>query len=395
MDKIRVLHCPSTVGGNPQGLARAERELGIASWAAAFMQNSFMYDTDEVIWTQGDHPLIREIKRWYVLWRAIRNYDIIHFNFGLSLMPEWIPLTNALYSTHHRLTINAYNYYTRILELRDLPLLKKLGKGIIVTYQGDDARQGDFCLKNFDINPANEVESGYYSIKSDTHKRFRIKKFAEYADRIYAVNPDLLWVLPPHAQFIPYSHIDLRDWQPVNNEILDSRVPLIVHAPSHRGVKGTHYVLDVISRLKKEGFSLALNLVEGVSHSAARRIYKKADLLIDQLLCGWYGGLAVEFMALGKPVICYIRDGDLKFIPEQMREDLPIINATPTTLYEVVREWLTVRKNELSEVGRRGRAYVEKWHDPLKIAARLKADYEAIMASKGQKKSKKREVLVE
>ena len=69
-------------------------------------------------------------------------------------------------------------------------------------------------------------------------------------------------------------------------------------------------------------------LIEGLSHSEARHLYQTADLLVDQLFVGWYGGLAVECMALGKPVICYIREEDLAFLPAQMRQDLPIINAT-------------------------------------------------------------------
>ncbi len=383
---IRILHCPTTVGGNPQGLARAERELGLLSWSIAFEQNYFLYDADETLRTAGQSPLITEFKRWWVLWRALKHFDILHFNCGLSIMPQPLPLNAMLLKKHHWLKLQVYNYYAQIFTLRDLPLLKRGGKGIVVTYQGDDARQGNFCLANFEISPASEVELGYYSAKSDAQKRFRVKKFAEYADRIYALNPDLLSVLPPHAQFLPYSHIDLRDWRPVNNGDLDSKVPVVLHAPSHRGVKGTKYILDVISRLKKEGVALDLILVEGLSHKDARSVYERADLLIDQLLCGWYGGLAVEFMALGKPVICYIRNGDLKFIPEDMRRDLPIINATPATLYSVVKDWLTVRKHELPEVGRRSRAYVDKWHDPLKIAARLKKEYEAIVTSKRKKR---------
>jgi hypothetical protein len=89
-------------------------------------------------------------------------------------------------------------------------------------------------------------------------------------------------------------------------------------------------------------------------------------------------------MALGKPAISYIREGDLKFIPKQMRRDLPIINATSATVYDVLKEWLTVRKHELPKVGQRSRAYVERWHDPIKIAAKLKGEYEAILASKRQ-----------
>ena len=104
--------------------------------------------------------------------------------------------------------------------------------------------------------------------------------------------------------------------------------------------------------------------------------------MVDQLLCGWYGGLAVELMALGKPVICYIREADLQFIPAEMRQELPLINATPGTIYDVLKEWLTVRRDRLPQVGRQSRDYVETWHDPLKIAARLKDDYECILASK-------------
>jgi glycosyltransferase involved in cell wall biosynthesis len=388
--KIRVLHCPAIVAGNAQHLARAERELGIESWAVAFVKSPFGYETDEVLWDAKDNAIMREIKRWRLLSRALKGFDIVHFNFGRSIMPYWVPTSGIRrvkpLSIRRWLHWRAYQGYAGLFELRDLPLLKFAGKGIVVTYQGDDARQGDFCRANFEINPESEVEAGYYSSKSDSHKRFFINKFAKYADRIYALNPDLLWVLPPHARFLPYSHIDLRDWRPVDNGNLGPKVPVILHVPSHRGVKGTKYILDVISRLKRGGVPLELRLVEGVSHGEARRIYESADLLIDQLVCGWYGGIAVELMALGKPVICYIREGDLKFIPEQMRKDLPIINAIPTTIHEVLKEWLTSRRHELPEIGRRGRAYVERWHDPLKIAAKLKSEYEAVMASKQRKK---------
>ena len=64
-----------------------------------------------------------------------------------------------------------------------------------------------------------------------------------------------------------------------------------------------------------------------------------------------------------------------------MRAELPIIRATTETIYDVLREWLTERRDELPEVGRRGRAYIERWHDPLKIAAELKGVYEEIASS--------------
>ncbi|MFX1492275.1 MAG: glycosyltransferase family 1 protein, partial [Promethearchaeota archaeon] len=370
MGKIRVLHCPTMAGSNPQQLARAEREIGLLSWSIAYEQ-TYGYEADEILRIEGQNPLISESKRWWVLWRALKNYDIIHFNFGRSIMPPRVALRKTHYNKYHWLTLQVYNFYARVLELRDLPLLKRAGKGIVVTYQGDDARQGDFCRANFKISPVDEVEPGYYSAKSDTHKRHKIAQFARYADRIYTLNPDLLHVLPPQSQFMPYANVDLRDWEFTEPENHDPKVPVVIHAPSYRGVKGTRYVLDTISQLKREGIALEFILVEGLSHTEVRRIYERADMVIDQLLCGWYGGLAVEVMALGKPVICYIRENDLRFIPQQMREELPIINATPATFYDVLKQWLTTRKYELPALGRRSRAYVEKWHDSLKIAAKM------------------------
>ena len=64
-----------------------------------------------------------------------------------------------------------------------------------------------------------------------------------------------------------------------------------------------------------------------------------------------------------------------------MRDQLPVINATPDSLYSVLRTWLTERRDRLPEVGQASRRYVERWHDPLKIAAQTKADYERALGA--------------
>lgn len=372
MTAIRVLHCPTTVGGNPQGLARAEREVGLQSWAVAFEQTYFAYPTDELL--AGPHPSRwrTELERWRLLGRAMRDYDIVHYNFGQSMLPrrEVVRPSSAL----QRLS----RVYASLVHMGDLALLRRAGKGIVVTYQGDDARQGDYSLAHFEICAAREVEPGYYTPSSDQAKRQAIATFDRYADRIYYLNPDLGWVLPERARFMPYAHVDLREWHVVPFRVHPERLT-VVHAPSHRGVKGTRYILDAVSRLQNEGISFEFLLVEGMSNLEARRLYLQADLLVDQLLAGWYGGVAVELMALGKPVICYLRESDLTFIPDEMRRELPIINATPATIYEVLRTALTSGRKELADIGRRGRVFVENWHDPLKIAAHLKCEYEAIL----------------
>jgi glycosyltransferase involved in cell wall biosynthesis len=253
-----------------------------------------------------------------------------------------------------------------------------------VTYQGNDARQGDYCRKNFKISPANELQSDYYNPKIDELKRKRIAVFSRNADRIYALNPDLFHVLPSSAIFLPYAHIDLADWVMKPTEVKVNTKPVVVHAPSHRGFKGTRFIIEAVNRLQAENIEIDFVLVEGVSNQEARRQYERADLLVDQLLAGWYGGLALELMSLGKPVVCYIREEDLRFIPSDMAKELPIINSTPDTIYEVLKHWLTDGRSRLKELGAQSRHFAEKWHDPMKIAAQVKKDYEDILVKKGK-----------
>ena len=139
----------------------------------------------------------------------------------------------------------------------------------------------------------------------------------------------------------------------------------------------TTYDPVLAGELKDKYKNVELMLVEGVPHSKVKELYAHADLAVDQLLIGWYGGFAVEMMALGKPVVCYIRKEDLKFIPDQMRDDLPIVNANPDTIYEVLSR-VAEQRDQLHLTGERGRAYVERWHDPLKIALKTKEVYESI-----------------
>jgi hypothetical protein len=372
---LRVLHCPWNVAGNPGALARAERQLGVDSHCIEIVLNEYEFKADETLGISAMGALGKELQRWHLLWRAMRHFDVIHFNFGQTiLMTERYP--DPQLSQGKGLWGKCKLFFRRQLWLADLPLLKFLGKGIVMTYQGDDARQGDECRRRFAVTAANYVGTDYYNPMTDTWKRKAIAKVARYADRIYALNPDLLHVLPPQARFLPYANVDHREWtvpRPTPNTI-----PVVVHAPTHRGVKGTEFVMEAVRRLHSEGIPFQFQLIENLLHTEARQFYERADVLVDQLLLGWYGGLAVEFMALQKPVVCYLRDEDLNFLPPSMRAELPIVNANQTNLYEVLKDLLTIRRTELAEIGRRGRAYVERWHDPVQIAHELAHEYHAI-----------------
>ena len=368
---LRVLHCPENVGGHPSQLAAAERAIGLASRCVTFTPHPFGYPADEVLWPTPPASWRKLTDRFRLARRALTDFDVVHFNFGQTIMPTR-PLPGA------RRGVGVAAGIAAALEMRDAEALRRAGKVVVVTFQGDDARQGDECRRLFDITAATEVESGYYSPETDREKRRRIGLFARVAHRMYALNPDLLNVLPPGARFMPYASVDIADWKPMPFDTTASR-PVIVHAPSHRAVKGTKYIVEAVERLRRDGVDVDFRLVEGKSREDARRDYEQAHLLVDQLLIGWYGGLAVECMALGKPVVAYLRESDLGFIPPDMRAALPVIRATPSTVYEVLRQQLAGGLEGLRRAGEASRRYVERFHDAVAVARLHAADYESLL----------------
>ena len=106
------------------------------------------------------------------------------------------------------------------------------------------------------------------------------------------------WV--PEATVIPPG-IDLSTITPVPPR--DRKRPLVVHAPSSRERKGTEHVVAACDAL-----GVDLRIVEGVPHDEALAVYREADIVVDQLNAGWYGVLAIECLALGKPVLTYLHD---------------------------------------------------------------------------------------
>src|SRR5437773_5602723 len=115
---MRVLHCPTETGGNAWGRSRAERELGIQSDVMVRRSSGQGFPTDmDLRLREGSLPA-RVLRLLRFMAKAVRTYDVFHFNWGMSLLDfrQW-----------------SLNYL-------EVPLLKRYGKRIVVTFQGCDAR---------------------------------------------------------------------------------------------------------------------------------------------------------------------------------------------------------------------------------------------------------------
>src|SRR5581483_4464472 len=80
-----------------------------------------------------------------------------------------------------------------------------------------------------------------------------------------------------------------------------------------------------------------LDVVEGVPHEEARRRYARADIVVDQLNAGWHGVFALEAMALGKPVVTYLKPDVVERSAKGYGVRIPIVPATKETLVDALR----------------------------------------------------------
>jgi glycosyltransferase involved in cell wall biosynthesis len=327
--KWRILHTPADVGGNAFALSRAERELGYHSDVAVFAAGPFGYDAD-IRFDLEDMPVWRRFAlRARFLRRALRDYDMFHYNFGQSLMS---------------LAVSGH-------VLNELRFVQRAGKLIVVTYQGCDVRPQAAC------NCTSET-----CAREDPMRGPRATSFLQVADRVFYLNPDLRQWLPG-ASFLAYSNVDPHKIAPVPAP--DGEEIVVLHAPTNREVKGTADVIATVESLRGEGIAVRLDLVEGVPHDEALRRFAAADIVVDQLRIGWYGGLAVEAMATGRPVLCYIREDTPEDNP--FGSALPIVRTDSTRLGADLRA-LIARRDRRLELGAAGRAFVQEHHDPRAIA---------------------------
>jgi hypothetical protein len=171
---------------------------------------------------------------------------------------------------------------------------------------------------------------------------------------------------------IDFSCDDGTRYEPAYPEVAASRPLRVVHAPNHRQFKGTKYIEAAVSALQAEGIPIELILVERVPNEQALAIYRTADIVFDQCLIGFHGYFAIEAMALGKPVMCFIRDPERYLLHP---DECPILNVHRDGLGDLLRMYATTERASLPRIGRQSRLYVEKYFSMEAFAGRLKGCY--------------------
>jgi glycosyltransferase involved in cell wall biosynthesis len=299
---MKILHI-GDVAGVPQIMAQNQRELGYQSDVLSYQIHPFGYTPDFCYKLNSKYPYIY-IERFSIFAKFFNKYDVYHFHGG-TLLPKGI----------------------------DSVLWRVLNKKLIVHHHGTELR-----------------------VKGETYI------YTKFADKILVSTPDLLkwsskgiW-LPNPADTRAYAFVE-----PSSR----TQKLRILHAPSSREIKGTKYVIQAIDKLRKDGYDIEFILLENVSHDEVLKQIQLSDIIVDQLILGWYGMFSIEAMCMGKPVLCYIQK-DLAY----KYQNLPIVNTSPESVYKNLVE-LIENPERRAEFGVKSRKYIEEVHDPIVIAKKL------------------------
>lgn len=178
--------------------------------------------------------------------------------------------------------------------------------------------------------------------------------------------------------------IDLDLWSPHIDIPEEFRLPAfqglrILHSFSEggrnylgRNVKGSPFVAAAVQRLRQEGHKLEYLYLQDVPSRFMRFYQAQADIVVEQLIYGWFGSTGVETLSLGKPVVCYIRQEWrqrlLAAFPDYA--DVGVVEANTHTIYSVLKE-LVENPDLRSRYGTQARRFAEKHFDPRVNSAEL------------------------
>lgn len=323
---MKVLFAPIEIAGQMNVYSEGLNNLGVDSYTLNGQKSYLKYNCDfSVDYNNINNYTLRKI----VLLMA--EFDVFHLFFG----------------------------HTVLLNDNELDILKELNKKIVMNYWGSDIRIKSIAEKN----------NKYVKLKFEDEYEVvgNIKRISEKIDTCIVADKELYQYVYPYFKNIKFvSAAMILDEQNQNYESKSKSEHIrIVHAPTSRKIKGSDYIIKAVESLKNK-YNLEFILVENMTNDEAKKIYRSADIIIDQIRIGTYGVFALESMMMGKPTITYIADSYRDGYPDE----LPIISANIDNIKEVLEDRI-INIEETRLIGKKGIEYINKYHDANKIAGEL------------------------
>jgi glycosyltransferase involved in cell wall biosynthesis len=296
-------------------------------------------DFDEVLSRPGASFPVRAVRAllgpYAVFLRTLFRFDVFHvfFDGGFLLVTP--------------------------LRLFEVQLLHLAGKKVVAMPYGSDVAAPSHMHS---LTLRNALAANYPHLgRNEEDTLRRIRYFCERADFVLACIMHLETLPRWDLLTTHYYPIDTDDWKPAG-PAEERDVVTVVHAPNHRALKGTEFLIAACDELKREGVPVELRLLEGMPNTEVKRAIAESDILAEQFIIG-YALTAIEAMSLGKPVLSNLSDN---YYYEAFRlytglDECPVVDTPVDRIKENLR-LLVEDPDRRRELGEAGRRYVERFH---------------------------------
>lgn len=296
----------------------------------------------------------------YSTWRFISNRFKNYFKkIDNEISKPWLWFKNKKLVQDHDIFIFIWEPW--FSEEKLFPYLKKKGKKIICLHVGSDVRHFSAFEQEYKTETLNWESTFHDEDVNTTIQKIRVHEL--YADLIYSV-PDQagLMIRPYNHLFLPFTYTNK-----IVFKLPDRDIPLILHAPSRSGIKGTNAIKSVIAQLKKDGYKFNFKLIENLPNEELIPLLSEADILCDQLYINGPAVLSTEAMAAG----CVVLTKHLNMKPFTP----PVVSVTAENLYDELLIIIKDKKLRI-DLAIKAKEYIVQNNDAQIIAQKMLEDLE-------------------
>ncbi|MCS7075930.1 MAG: hypothetical protein NZ455_04450 [Bacteroidia bacterium] len=279
---------------------------------------------------------------------ALWRYDIFYFIAGETLL-------------------------TRKLLAWELKQYKKRGKKVVMHFVGSDIRNEHYTkYKNTHIQAYFEGKLQDMPPKQTEWQKKLCSLALQYADLILVSTPDLIEFFgnSNKVKYFPVM-LDTEDIDRQIKDIVPEKYPQrdkirVIHSPSNTSLKGTAYIDSVMERVclrhpEVEYINTADPKYKDTSHPLCAvsrytllELLQKSDILIDQVVIGWYGLQSIEGVYCQNEVVVWVEPHLRSYLPA----DAPFYICTQGVEESIVQAIENVKNG----VKKSTREYVMMYH---------------------------------
>ncbi|OIV41313.1 glycosyltransferase [Flavobacterium johnsoniae] len=317
-----------------------------------FLDNKFLVFCNKVFFRifKTDLQLAEKGIRFWFLLPKLKNYDVVQ-----------LINSNA---------IETYPFFSKFL----LKRLFRQNKKSFLLVCGEDTPIIDFLLKDevkysilTPLLQNKKLAPNYHFSLKYTRKNYR--DLYEFVSKkvIRIMVSDLDYKLPlPDKILIPNPvNIDKISFEPI---VISQKIIIFAGKNNSSAIKkGTAFFEEaLLIILKKYGPRVGIIKVEDAPYKEYITLYNQAHILLDQVYGYDQGYNALEAMAKGKVVFT---GAESEFTEHYNLTERVCVNALPDVDYLVNElSFLIENPDEITAIGKRARAFIEKEHHYIKIA---------------------------